>query len=236
GNFEYPTAVNGIYGQQAVEEVIAVATINVDEPGLDTVADYSSVGPAHLLFPAPVVRPKPDLTAFDGVMTSVPDFEVFFGTSAAAPHSAAVAALMLSKNPDLTPGQIQDTMKQTAIDIMTPGFDNLSGAGRLDAAAAVAAVPCTADAQCDDANLCTTDTCAAGTCVRAALTAALAASSLPPSLTGGACEKLPRKIRTRYRMATKLLRKVGDASEGRARRLAGKAQHLLDKAAAAADA
>jgi hypothetical protein len=36
-------------------------------------------------------RAKPDVTAADGVMTTVPGFQPFFGTSAAAPHAAAVA-------------------------------------------------------------------------------------------------------------------------------------------------
>ena len=36
------------------------------------------------------------------VDTSVPDFEPFFGTSAAAPHAAAIAALVLSGNPAAT--------------------------------------------------------------------------------------------------------------------------------------
>ena len=45
---------------------------------------------------APEVRPKPEIAAADGVSTTVPGFATFFGTSAAAPHAAAIAALMKS--------------------------------------------------------------------------------------------------------------------------------------------
>ncbi len=135
-----------IYGQQAVAEVIAVGAINIGDDGLDTISAASSPGPATILFPAPETREKPDLASFDGVETAVGQAGLFgnpfFGTSAAAPHSGAVAALMLSKNPSLSPAQIQDIMKATAVDIEAPGFDRLAGAGRLDALAAVAAVPC----------------------------------------------------------------------------------------------
>jgi subtilisin family serine protease len=46
-----------------------------------------------------VVRQKPDLTAADGVQTATPGFNTFYGTSAAAPHAAAIAALVREANP-----------------------------------------------------------------------------------------------------------------------------------------
>ena len=57
-----------------------------------------------MVFPVPVVRKKPDITAADGVSTSVPGFAPFFGTSPAAPRAAAIAALVLSGNPGATGG------------------------------------------------------------------------------------------------------------------------------------
>jgi subtilisin family serine protease len=144
---EHVSLEGAIYEHQAVPEVIAVASIDVEDDGHDTTELSSSPGPARLLFPTPEVREKPDLASFDGVATSVPGFEDFHGTSAAAPHTAAVAALMLSKNPALTPAQIQQAMMQTAVDIEAPGFDHFAGAGRLDALAAVGAVPCSGAAQ-----------------------------------------------------------------------------------------
>ncbi|GAB3712314.1 T9SS type A sorting domain-containing protein [Spirosoma flavus] len=85
--------------------------------------------------PAPVTRPKPEITAVDGTNTTFfysdssvdPDtYPNFFGTSAAAPHAAAVAALMKEKVPSITPAAILSALQNTALDMndpSTPGFD-----------------------------------------------------------------------------------------------------------------
>jgi hypothetical protein len=78
-------------------------------------------------------RLKPEIVAPDGVSTSVPGLSPFFGTSAAAPHAAGVAALLLSRNPGLTPSQLSDQLKGTAVDLGSPGPDNTFGFGRVDA-------------------------------------------------------------------------------------------------------
>jgi serine protease len=68
------------------------------------------------------------------------------GTSMAAPHVAAIAALLKSYNADLTPDQIQQAMQTSAVDLGTPGKDSDYGYGRVDAAAALAAIiPATTD-------------------------------------------------------------------------------------------
>ncbi len=72
---------------------------------------------------------KPDLTAADGVFTKTPGFLPFFGTSAAAPHAAGIAALIKSANPGLTNSQIRQIMIDTAVDNMMPGADRDSGFG-----------------------------------------------------------------------------------------------------------
>lgn len=82
------------------------------------------------------VRQKPDITAADGVATTLPansGLNPFFGTSAAAPHAGAIAALLKSANPNLTTAQIRTALTQTAIDIETPGVDRTTGVGIVDA-------------------------------------------------------------------------------------------------------
>ena len=86
------------------------------------------------------LRRKPDLTAADGVSTSVPGFEQFFGTSAAAPHAAAIAALVKSAKPKLRPNRIRQALLSTALDIEATGADRDSGAGILDAFGALQSV------------------------------------------------------------------------------------------------
>lgn len=76
-----------------------------------------------------VVRQKPDITAADGVDTAAPGFNPFYGTSAAAPHAAAIAALIKSAQPGLTPAQVRTALINSAIDIETPGVDRDTGAG-----------------------------------------------------------------------------------------------------------
>jgi serine protease len=63
----------------------------------------------------------------------------FVGTSMAAPHVSATAALMiasglLGRHP--TPRAIEDRLTATAVDVGPAGFDEAYGAGRIDASAA----------------------------------------------------------------------------------------------------
>lgn len=82
---------------------------------------------------------KPDFTAADGVTTRTAGFNPFFGTSAAAPHAAAIAALVLSAKPTLTNTQISAILHSTALDNMSPGVDRDGGVGVVMAAQAVQA-------------------------------------------------------------------------------------------------
>src|SRR5262245_25605249 len=140
---EHSSAAGSIFGHPALPSVVAVGAVDVHDPGLDAVEPFSSHGPARVDFPTLEIRAKPDLVAFDGVTISnaggfpaCPPFCAFFGTSAAAPHSAGVAALLLDRDPTLTPAEIQAALTGGAVDIGAPGFDDASGFGRLDAVAA----------------------------------------------------------------------------------------------------
>lgn len=120
---------------------------------------FSSAGGTPILFDvnnnplaAPEVRQKPNIVAPDGVnntflgsdiegFISDPDiYPNFFGTSAAGPHAAATAALMLQANQSLTPSVLYSVLHDTAVDMGDPGFDFDSGYGFIQAYDAVDAV------------------------------------------------------------------------------------------------
>ena len=115
---------------------------------------YTSLGGTAILFdPAgnrlatPDLRPQPRFTGVDGIDTTffgsdsdgngLPNF---YGTSAAAPDVAGVAALLKQAVPSLTPAQIYAALAATAIDMNTPGYDYRTGAGLIQAHAALANV------------------------------------------------------------------------------------------------
>ena len=102
-------------------------------------ADGSPITPNNLLATGGQELQKPDLTAADGVtVTGVGNFaSPFNGTSAAAPHAAAIAALVKAANPALTAAQIRSILTSTALDIQAAGFDRDSGAGIVRAVKAV---------------------------------------------------------------------------------------------------
>ncbi len=104
-----------------------------------SLAPYSSAGGDPVLFDAAgnpqtaVIRQKPDFVGPDGVNNTFLGqpgtfgytngtsqcvingaFPSFFGTSAATPHVAAVAALLLQYNSGLTPAQIYTVLRNTA--------------------------------------------------------------------------------------------------------------------------
>jgi hypothetical protein len=96
-----------------------------------TSGNYSSTGGEILN--------KPDITAADGVsVTGVGGFgSPFYGTSAAAPAAASVAALVLSAKPGITADEMETALETTTVDIMASGFDRDSGNGIVMALPAI---------------------------------------------------------------------------------------------------
>lgn len=115
GNFgsftvaEHDTSSDAINPDAAAAKgSLAVAAIKHDEPGLNDPEPFSSRGPKQRFFdkggvrlPTPETRQKPEIAAADGVSTTVSTFPTFFGTSAAVPSAAGIAALALSAKPTM---------------------------------------------------------------------------------------------------------------------------------------
>jgi subtilisin family serine protease len=103
---------------------VTVAAINA---AALVVEGYSSRGPTE------DGRVKPDVAAPDNVETASYDGETFLGTSAATPHVAGAAALLLSRNPSLTPLQLRDLLlRTTATGGVVSAKNNDVGFGIID--------------------------------------------------------------------------------------------------------
>ena len=131
---------------------------------------FSSLGGSPRLFDnlgnrlaAPSAPQKPDFVAPDGVNTTFFGFEIagtgfvdnsgvlecandanlpnFLGTSAATPHAAGIAALMLEVDSSLTPTQIYTALRSTAAPMDSPSPDFATGFGFVQAGAAMASLP-----------------------------------------------------------------------------------------------
>jgi hypothetical protein len=155
---EYPESKGGdvvgptVFGHNGTAGSVSVAAV----PFNDATAPepYSSRGPVTHYFgplvdasPATAIGPqaiaKPDVAATDCGATTFFSFLQagvwrFCGTSAAAPHVAAVAALIKQANPSLPFGQLRAVLAATARPVGVFG-PNAVGAGLVDAYAAVSA-------------------------------------------------------------------------------------------------
>ncbi|MGI2903277.1 S8 family peptidase [Tolypothrix sp. VBCCA 56010] len=103
---------------------------------------FSSEGNPNFLKPD-VVGPDALPISFnlggDSRRVANPGFFDFFGTSASAPYTAAVAALLLQADPTATPTEIYDALRNTA-DSPLPGFDSRLGFGLIRGDKAIAAL------------------------------------------------------------------------------------------------
>ena len=146
-----------IVGHPNAAGAISVGAVRFDKNPIYNPAEYpvpvimsfSSIGGTPV---DGVLRSKPDITAPNGVNTTVdlgngdwdspidPDilYPNFFGTSAASPHAAGMAALIIEAKAKfdetgITPEEIRALMKATAIDMDDPGEDYISGSGFIQA-------------------------------------------------------------------------------------------------------
>lgn len=170
---EHDTASGSAYGHAVAAGARAVGAaryshtpaFGTSPPVLET---FSSSGGTPILFDSSgnainQLRQKPEIVAPDGVDTTFfypgQDYESngypnFFGTSAAAPHAAGVAALVRAFDPSLGPDAVYDTLQSTALDMGASGVDFDSGHGLIQAVAALASLDDDGDGVADSADLC----------------------------------------------------------------------------------
>jgi len=132
----------GVTVPAAYPGVIAVGASTAE----GQVANYSNGGPElDLLAPGgqgdarlggmPILSTWPTYPSFENLQRRVETLEYAFttGTSMAAPHVSGVAALLLAREPGLTPAQVRARLIATAADLLDPGHDSDSGYGKLNA-------------------------------------------------------------------------------------------------------
>lgn len=160
---QYNTDVGGdVIGPSTFGHNAALAagtTAAVPYDNANTIETFSSRGPANYCWgpvtgvPAAPLTPcqtkQLDFAATDGVATSffaqlIAGTWRFYGTSAAAPHAAAVGALLRQKQPCRTPAEILASQRASAVPLA--GFTQADmGSGRVDAVAAMKnLLPCVA--------------------------------------------------------------------------------------------
>ena len=154
---QFPTSSGGdvvgptIFGHNGTAGVMSVAAVPFNNSG--QIESFSARGPVTLYYgpvngttPAaplssPEVLSKPDVAATDGAATTffaqmVGGVWRFFGTSEAAPHAAAIAALELQSDPIASVDQVDSAQRSTASAVGSAGSD-AAGQGLLNAVGAV---------------------------------------------------------------------------------------------------
>lgn len=125
------TSVSSIIEPADAESVFAVGAIDYMNWQSGPQEDFSSQGPTNT-WAGSNARVKPDIMGPDGVTTFTYGNSSFSGTSAATPHVAGLAALILSMNPGFSPDELQSHIETNAIDMGAPGKDPIYGWGKLN--------------------------------------------------------------------------------------------------------
>ncbi len=122
-SLQYQTAQHSLWPPADATGVIAVGYINKENWLSGPQGSRSSQGSTN------DGRIKPDIMG----PANVASFTWRTGnyTSAATPHVAGAAALILSLSPSSTADQLQSALESWAVDMGTPGMDNIYGSGRL---------------------------------------------------------------------------------------------------------
>ena len=146
---EFPQSRGSLFGHPSLERVIAVGAINAEDAPGPEVTFYSSQGPSQInefdensLTLSKTFRAKPDVVATDGVSVSGAGgfSSTFFGTSAAAPHVAGLAAQLMSVSPLANSANVRDAIETGTLEMHSEGFDFMSGNGLISAPLALKAL------------------------------------------------------------------------------------------------
>jgi hypothetical protein len=140
------TAGSFVSPQTFATGVISVGAVNGSDGIGNNIEAFSSRGPITVVFPSAAKIPAPVLVAPDGIYVDTagtyfaseifPDGN-FYGTSAAAPNAAAVAALIRGAFPGLTVPQLLSALETGAAQLGTTVPDSTFGYGRIDAMGAL---------------------------------------------------------------------------------------------------
>ena len=146
GYASYPAALPHVLGVSAIKRSGRVPKFSNRDKVFN---DIAAPGDEILsTFPRPLTARFPACVE-QGFSSCGPDeYREAQGTSFAAPQVSAAAAVLLGTRPDLRPEQVVSILERTAVDVdattgchsCLPGRDELSGWGRLDVAAALAAL------------------------------------------------------------------------------------------------
>jgi subtilisin family serine protease len=117
--YTYPAALPSVLGVSATDS-------------LDRITQFSNYGD-YIDFAAP------GMDIFSTISGS--KYASLDGTSMASPVVSGVSALILSKNPFLTPSQVQNILIKSSSDLGSKGWDYLYGYGRVDAYKAMTNTP-----------------------------------------------------------------------------------------------
>ncbi len=144
------TAGSFVTPQSFAAGAITVGAVNGSDGIGNNIESFSSRGPITVAFPVPAKIQAPLLVAPDGIYVDAagtyfasmlfPDGN-FYGTSAAAPNAAAVAALIRGAFPNLTVSQLLAALEKGAAQLGSSVPDSTFGYGRVDATGALATLP-----------------------------------------------------------------------------------------------
>jgi len=138
----YPASQSNVIAVGALNMCDARKTATYDNCNGNESWWGSSYGTALDIAAAGVWLTTTDITGTagysDGTGTYPAEYTGYMnGTSGASPIVSGVAGLILSKNPNYAPAQVQTILQSTADDLNTPGRDDETGYGRVNAFRAV---------------------------------------------------------------------------------------------------